>query len=516
MSYQAVARFKVPAVVVTLIAALCLCVPPVSAATGTVPVSSWRVVSTPALVGHWYAVDYIGGKWIALGRTARIAVSRNGTTWTEHSVPLGSWHSISYGNGLFVSLSSANAGPHEMVSTNGVNWTLATGPAGAWTGVTFGGGRFVAVSSIGQLDTSTDGVHWTQTWVHSKFHFTSVAYGNGRFIAVDNAQGDVVISLNGIGWSFYPISSPGEKWGAVTYGNGNFVTFNQSSGVIATTVLGYVWTTHAYPPSQRITAAAFGCNRFVAAGRSTASRHDFFTSRLGASWSATQVPLDTASDWTSLAYGDFRFVAVNDAGNIASLHVVANCAATPPMPPQQVSGNVRSGEVWTYQHPPMNPGGAPVDGYLVTVSDGTSTKQCFAPVYYQPNCIIKGLRNHQIYTVSTQAHNRFGYSVPTDLESVIPVASSSLSAVVATPVVAPSSPVVVQLTGVVASAQGIYPASSVTVHFGEQLLYCQPNPFGECVLTIPHAAPGRTSIYATYSGYGRSYQSPTSYVTIVK
>jgi len=218
MSYQAVARFKVPAVVVTLIAALCLCVPPVSAATGTVPVSSWRVVSTPALVGHWYAVDYIGGKWIALGRTARIAVSRNGTTWTEHSVPLGSWHSISYGNGLFVSLSSANAGPHEMVSTNGVNWTLATGPAGAWTGVTFGGGRFVAVSSIGQLDTSTDGVHWTQTWVHSKFHFTSVAYGNGRFIAVDNAQGDIVISLNGIGWSFYPISSPGEKWGAVTYG----------------------------------------------------------------------------------------------------------------------------------------------------------------------------------------------------------------------------------------------------------------------------------------------------------
>jgi hypothetical protein len=401
-----------------------------------------------------------------------------------------------------------------MFSTNGVNWTPVSGPTGAWTGLTFGAGRFVGVSSLGQLITSTDGVHWAQTWVHSKFHFTSVAYGNGRFIAVDDAQGDVLISLNGIGWSFYPIASAGQKWGAVTYGNGNFVAFDESSGVVATTVLGYVWALHDYSPAQQIRAVTFGCNSFVATGQSTGTANNFISSHLGATWSVSVAPTSAASDWTSVAYGAFRFVAVDSAGNIASLHVAANCSATPPSAPQQVSGNIHNGAVWTYQHPPVSSGGAPVDGYRVTITDGVRTWQCHAPVYYQPNCIVRGLQNHQVYQVTAQAHNRFGYSVPSDPQLVIPVASRSLSAIVATPVVSKSTPVAVQVTGILANSEGIYPDIDVTVHFGARLFYCQPSPFGECLITVPSPSVGSTSIYATYTGYGRSYRSPTSHLTV--
>ena len=329
----------------TLMAALCFVALPAQSATASLPSGAWRVAPVPTPTGYWYVVDYVGGKWIALGNTAHVAVSSNGSTWSEHSVPAESWQSVTYGNGRFVALSSVNASPHEMFSTNAVNWTPVSGPTGAWTGLTFGAGRFVGVSSLGQLITSTDGVHWAQTWVHSKFHFTSVAYGNGRFIAVDNAQGDVLISLNGLGWSFYPIASVGKKWGAVTYGNGNFVAFNESSGVVATTVLGYVWALHDYSPAQRIRAVTFGCNSFVATGQSTGSANNFISSHLGATWSDSVAPTSAASDWTSVAYGAFRFVAVDSAGNIASLHVAANSSATPPSAPQQVSGNIHNGEV---------------------------------------------------------------------------------------------------------------------------------------------------------------------------
>jgi hypothetical protein len=144
-----------------------------------------------------------------------------------------------------------------------------------------------------------------------------------------------------------------------------------------------------------------------------------------------------------------------------------------------------------------------------------TTKQCYAKVYYQPNCIVSGLRDRAVYRVTTQAHNRFGYSVPSDPEWVIPAAPWRLAAVVATPVVSSSHPVVVQVTGIIANAEGIYPQSWVAVHFGPQTYYCQPSPFGLCLITVHNPDVGRTKVYADYTGYGVSYASPVSYVTVM-
>jgi hypothetical protein len=159
------------------------------------------------------------------------------------------------------------------------------------------------------------------------------------------------------------------------------------------------------------------------------------------------VPIDATSNWTAVGYGGHRFVAVDAAGNIAWSMTTANCAAIIPKSPQQVSGNIHSGKVWTYMHPPFSAGGAPVNSYRVTISKGAFTRHCVAPVYYEPNCIIAGLANHQVYTLTAQAHNRFGYSVPLDPEFVFPVASLSLSAVPSEPVVAEGNPLVVEVTG---------------------------------------------------------------------
>jgi hypothetical protein len=307
----------------------------------------------------------------------------------------------------------------------------------------------------------------------------------------------------------------GLKWSAVVYGNGNFVTFDSSgSGDIATSVCGYVWTLHHFS-AQGISGATFGCGSFVAVGQPAGSTNNFLSSTSGVTWSARAVPTDTTSDWTAVAYGAHRFVAVDSAGNIAWSNTAADCAAAIPTSPQQVSGNIHSGEVWTYMHPPVTVGGAPVNNYRVTVSNGTVTRQCSAPVYYQPNCIIRGLANHEVYWITAQSHNRFGYSVATDPEFAIPVTSWNFSAVTAQPVIAQSAPVVVQVTGVLANSVGIYPTSVITVHFGATVADCHANPFGECLVTIAHPTLGPTSIYATYTGYGRSYRSTPSHVTIV-
>jgi len=478
--------------------------------------SVWNIATEPSPTGSWYAVNYGDGQWVALGRSADVAVSPDGSTWTEYPVPAGSWQSVAYGNGHFVALSSTSANPEELVSTNGGSWTAASGPAGPWTALTFGEGRFVAVSSAGQIDTSTNGMQWTEVWNHGNYDFTSVAFGNGHFVAADSALGAVAISTSGVDWSrLFPASNVSTKWGAVVYGEGEFVAFDgSSSGYIATSVYGNVWTLHQLSPAQEIDGATFGCGSFVGVGQSSASIEDFIASTSGTTWTTTAVPIDATSSWTAVGYGADRFVAVDASGSIVWSGTSANCSAVIPTSPQQVSGNIKNGKVWTYMHPPHSSGGAPVNSYRVNISNGTFTKQCSAPVYFEPNCIIAGLKNHQVYWVTAQSHNRFGYSVPTDPEFVIPVASSNFSAIASEPVASQSEPVVVQVTGVRANDEGIYPGSPITVHVGATMASCHASPFGECLVTISNPPVGSDSIYATYTGYGRSYRSPASLVTV--
>jgi hypothetical protein len=163
-----------------------------------------------------------------------------------------------------------------------------------------------------------------------------------------------------------------------------------------------------------------------------------------------------------------------------------------------------------------------VEGYRVAITDGVTTTYCHAALYFQPNCIIKGLQNHKIYWVTAQAYNRFGYSAPTDPEFVIPVAAWSLQVAAPPAATAESAPsntsstssVGLQLTGVIANSEGFYPVTTVSVHFGSTLETCRPNPFGECLITVSDPPTGAVPTYATYTGYGRSYRSPTQDIVI--
>ena len=506
--------------------------------------SSWTLEQSTTPPIAWSTVAYLDGQWIALSHSGNVATSSDGASWTDQSAPIGSWNSVAYGAGRYVALSSANVTPNEMTSTDGQQWSTLPGPPGTpegagrptgngqWTGITYGHGLFVAVSAAGTVDTSPNGLTWTQRFWRPKNNFTSITYGDGRFVAVDAAQGDILLSLNGVNWSliFRPLTGAvpapaGDlHFGAVSYGSGNFVAFGNSAsgaGYVATSVFGYIWTLHQYSPAQEVDAATYGCGTFVAGGTSTGPSDPLISSPTGTEWTSATIPTPTPSSWTSISYGAGQYVAVDAAGDIATSRG-QDCAATVPTAPLQVSGNVHNGEVWTYMHPSSHAGGAPVEGYRVTITDGVTTTTCHAAVYYQPNCIIKGLHNHTIYWVTAQAYNRFGYSAPTDPEFVIPVASRSLqvaasisSSSQAVPSYSPSSSSVdLQLTGVLANAEGFYPVTTVVIHLGATVESCRPNPFGECLITVSNPPAGAVPTYATYSGYGHSYRSATMDLTI--
>ena len=509
-------RFANLAAATALIAVACFVASPPPVALGSPAGTVWNVATQPSPTGSWYAVIYGDAQWVALGDAAVVAVSSNAATWTEYPIPAGSWHSVAYGNGRFVALSATNTNPEELISTNGRDWTSVAGPTGPWSAVTFGGGRFVAVSSSGQIDTSTNGMQWRPVWHHGNLDFTSVAYGGGHFVVTDSALGAIGLSTNGVNWSrIFPARNTVTDWGAVSYGEGEFITLEgANAGYYATSVYGYVWTLHSLAPAEEVDGATFGCGSFVGIGQSATPSENFIASTSGTTWTSTAAPIDTTTNWSAVGYGAHRFVAVDNLGNIAWSATTANCAAIVPTTPQQVSGNIHSGLVWTYMHPPASAGGAPVNSYRVNISNGTVTRQCSAPVYFEPNCKIGGLKNHEVYSVTTQAHNRFGYSVTTDPEFVIPTASLNLSATATTAVVARGEPVVVQVTGVLANNEGIYPITTITVHVGSVIAHCSPNPFGECLLSVANPPIGFDAIFATYSGFGRSYHSPTSHVRV--
>src|SRR5277367_6019137 len=124
------AQFGVATATISLVIASCFAIFPVAGATSNAGPGDWTTATSPSPAGNWYAVDYANGQWIALGHTPDVAVSRNGSTWTEYQVPAGSWQTVAYGNGEYVALSSVATSPEEMVSTNGVDWTAVPGPSG--------------------------------------------------------------------------------------------------------------------------------------------------------------------------------------------------------------------------------------------------------------------------------------------------------------------------------------------------------------------------------------------------
>ena len=160
-----------------------------------------------------------GNKTASIG----ILITSNGSSWTARTLPSSSgWTSVTYGNGIFVTVSTSTAAAS---STDGITWTARTLPSSSnWSSVTYGNGVFVTLanSSSTAAASSTDGITWTARTLPSSQPWTSVTYGNGVFAAVSASGSTAASSADGINWTARTMPSS-SLWNSVMYGNGVFV-----------------------------------------------------------------------------------------------------------------------------------------------------------------------------------------------------------------------------------------------------------------------------------------------------
>ena len=326
---------------------------PVSAS-ATPDVTAWTSHASPGGNG-WSDIAYGNGVYVAVAESGdgqRVMTSSDGVTWTLRT-PFAealSWKSVTFGAGLFVAVSDGN---DVMTSPDGITWTRRTPSSRiSWWSVTFGGGQFVAVARSGagnRVMTSPDGITWTGRAASITANWTGITFGNGAFVAV--GYGDkVMTSPDGVTWTTRTAAGLGADWNDIAYGNGTFVVVGQNGEVMRSTN-GTTWIDSAMPGSVLV-AVTYGDGYFVALDQNVlvtdrlettngvtvvvatdivrAQSQQLLTSTDGRVWTKRTAPYD--SYWSSVTYGDGRFVAVSSFGYGDRVMRSGVVAVTPPTP----------------------------------------------------------------------------------------------------------------------------------------------------------------------------------------
>ncbi len=475
---------------VALVASGALSALVVGASSAAVPL--WHSDAKPSPAGSWFAVAYNNKTWVAAGRTGDIAFSPDAVHWTMVPVTAGSWQSLAYGKGIWVTLSSTNSVPGEMTSVSGKLWTAHTSAPGRWSSVVFGNGMFVAVGFEGEVMTSKDGLHWTKRHSgDSSNSWYAVAFGNGRFVAVDGNNGDTMVSTNGVNWSIHHPSIEGYGWGAVAFGNGTFVAFDDSiSSSMGTSVDGAVWTYHHYSQPGNNYSGTFGCHQFLSVSSFGAGVAHYQSSAVGTSWTTTPTVLDpTGVNWTAVGYGNGKFVAVNDGGNITWSAAPRSCKQAIADPVTHVRGSLGGGSLLVSWNPPAYGGIKKVASYVVKITSGNSVHRCYSAT---TTCRFSGLIARRTYVLSVSAVNAAHlFSVPSDPVTLFSSASSSFTVTSAQPVALAHTAATMWVSGAPSSwlVRGAVGAATAS---------CVTNSFGQCQLRITDSTVGVASVHATY------------------
>jgi hypothetical protein len=277
---------------------------------------------TSAADNGWRSVTYGNGLFVAVSSsgTNKVMTSPDGVTWTSRSSGTNFWTSVTYGNGLFVAVALSGSGNRVMTSPDGITWTNQTSAAdNTWNSVTYGNGVFVAVSSAGvagsRVMTSPDGVTWTLRSSAADNSWNGVIYGNGLFVAVagSGSGNRVMTSPDGITWTLRS-SAADNNWTSITYGNSLFVAVS-SAGTAGNRVMtspdGITWTIRSSAADNTWNSVTYGSGLFVAVSGSGGT-NKVMTSPDGITWTIQTAAADNT--WLGVTYSSGLFVAVSNSG----------------------------------------------------------------------------------------------------------------------------------------------------------------------------------------------------------
>lgn len=242
----------------------------------------------------------IGSFWVDNSTSLNVLKCWNGSVWEEFSGMAGG---VSYLMGIAdpVVLKPLHKSGYPTVS-----YTPSTSEI---TNITHHGGSMAASA------------------INISAKFTDLAYGDGKFVCVTRQKASYLTqdirvqwSADGINWTYASVPAEVETnwWTGVTYGNGKWVAVSKdgtnrvmwSTDAItwnaASAALDVAWSQVTYGEPN-------GQPTFVAVAESGTSGHRSMYSYDGINWQSSAT-INDVNMWTSVAYGDGKFVAIAMAG----------------------------------------------------------------------------------------------------------------------------------------------------------------------------------------------------------
>jgi hypothetical protein len=271
----------------------------------------------------WQSVSFGNNVFVAVSSAGKIMRStNNGETWSAITPPSSDpFIKVRYGNGVFISLQTVANQDDIIKSTDyGVSWSTVSGvlEANSWKGLAYGNSTWVAVSSNGTNRTAwsdDDGETWNAVASSEQNSWRSVCYGNGVFIAVsDSGTNRVMRSTDdGVSWSAVA-SSEQNSWRDVIYVNGIFIAVSQG-GTNASMISvndGVSWVALSTADnSSNWTALATGSGIYVSVATG-GTIQAMFAEDTSTVWNPSTV--SESNIWSDLAFGNNTFVSISPTG----------------------------------------------------------------------------------------------------------------------------------------------------------------------------------------------------------
>lgn len=293
------------------------------------PNLSWQTLNVSLSGQVWKSISFGNNIYIAICVQASTGIplamtSKNGIEWQGQDGLSKGMNDITFGNGLFVSITEFGIIDSFRVATtsDGITWTLREVPQlNAWVSITFGNNVYVAVSRNGtnRVITSDDGITWTARNAAENNEWRSITFGNGLFVAVSsNGTNRVMTSSDGITWTARS-SSQQNSWRSVTYGNGLYVAVSSDgNNRVMTSPDGIIWTARNIT-SKDWRVVTFGNGLFVCLESIVSQTASFGYSKDGINWETGTT--SQGGLWSKLFFSNGKFFAINDFTETNSLMI---------------------------------------------------------------------------------------------------------------------------------------------------------------------------------------------------
>jgi len=293
----------------------------------------------------WSNVIFANGYFVAAcSNSINVAYSQDGITWVLVALPsaiVTNWR-IAFGNGVFVAVGNTTGSLTNRIyrnaSTPNTTWTGYSAPAdNSWVDITYGDGLFVAVSTTGtgnRVMTSPNGITWTLRSTPVDYTFQGITFGNGLFVATTENTNNFITSPDGINWTIKPIpyTYGAYGWRSICYGLvngiGTFVTFFDMVSQTSPNVM-----VASFADSNNLNSVAIGQSAYANGGNSITIGN---SARVSGQQLSDFVPRATPADnsWTGITsgipsqglyQGQTLFVVVSNSGTLNRVMTSLDC-----------------------------------------------------------------------------------------------------------------------------------------------------------------------------------------------